>query len=782
MGRKISISAIVVFLLAMQGVKAQSDIAIGQWNTHFSYSEGLDLLQLGDEIFVATTNSLYSLDLKDGLCRRLGITEGLSDVGISRIYADDSLETVLICYANSNLDFYSKGQVYSLPDLYEKQMAGDKTIYNVCIRDHKAYLATGFGLMVVDMARHYIKESWTFQSQNQVLSVRDVCIKGDTIYAATAQGIYWNTLSNRKIAQFSTWIRCSADGLPADVQVDQLESYGDAVYAVRSAFLDNDTVWNADSTFHTEAVTRSNALYAYRNGRWMLQEIAGYEEVRNMCVSRGCLIVTYWNAAYAYTSLENGKLAKKIAFGSEEPQNALLGDDGYLWLADYEHGLVRQLWTDQPQYYNLEGPLTDGVWAMDANNSTLAVVHEAPHNGWTPVWSHILLSVYHNQRWINTYVDVAYRASMDVLLPSSDPRECYISSYLHGLLHLKGGEITLYDSLNSTLEPYYGNVRAGRMCMDSNRNLWVLNPLSSNPLCVKTPKGEWFRYNIRQTTGAVVGSILVDHRGWVWMTGNRESSLLLFDPHGTLANTSDDRLVQLNISLTEETGAFSYIYCIAEDKDGEIWLGTDKGIKIYYSPSRLFDYPGTLPYAPRVTMDSLTELLLYNEAISCIKVDPGNRKWIGTENAGVFLLSEDGETELLHFTKENSPLISNNVRDIAIVGSSGEVFIGTDKGLESFRYTATDPAKDYSHLKVFPNPVREDYTGWISICDLEDASEVKITDVHGGLVYRTLSNGGTAVWNGCRFDGRRVATGVYFVHVSDASGKEKSCGKILFIK
>ena len=145
-------------------------------------------------------------------------------------------------------------------------------------------------------------------------------------------------------------------------------------------------------------------------------------------------------------------------------------------------------------------------------------------------------------------------------------------------------------------------------------------------------------------------------------------------------------------------------------------------------------------------------------------------------------MSEDGETELLHFNTDNSPLISNNIRDIALIGSSGEVFIGTDKGLQSFRYTSSDPEPDYNRLKIFPNPVREGYTGLITIMGLVDDTEVKITDTRGGLVYRTTSNGGTAVWDGNRFDGKRAATGVYFIHVSDAAGTERSCGKLLFVK
>lgn len=764
-------------------LKAQSDIAVGQWKTYFSYAESIDLLQADGEIVVATPNTLYVLALSDGLCRRVGVTEGLSDVGVSHIHWNEKTRSVLVCYTNSNIDIYDGSGVFNIRDLYEKQISGDKTIYQACVSGNVAYLACGFGVMVLDMAKRYVQETWFFQYNGRTLAVKDVAVKGDTVWAATADGIYYNTLGNRRIAQFSTWLKMEGHGLPDSMDVNRLVVYDDALYALRGASVWHDTVWESDSTFHEDVVPRQNSIYVYRNGRWCLDSIFGYEEVRNIAVSNGCLMVTYWNKAVAYRMSADGRMVAVGAFGSPQPRNSLYGDDGYLWIADKEKGLVRQLWTDEPAYYTPEGPITDGVWAMDANCCALAVVHGSPHDGWTPNWSHIQLSVYNGQRWSNSYVDVSYRDAMDVLFPSADPSECYITSYLHGLLCLKDGVVRqVYDSTNSTLEPYYGHVRCGKMAMDSNGNLWVLNPLAVHPLSVRTPKGEWAALNTGAISGTIVGDLMVDRRGWIWISGNREKTLMILNPNGTPTVTSDDQLVQLNTSLTEETGAFTYIYSIVEDKNGQVWLGTDRGIKIYYSPSRLFAYPSTLPYAPRVMMDSLVELLLYHEAVTCICVDQGNRKWVGTDNAGLFLLSEDGEQELLHFTSENSPLISNNIRSIAVLGSTGEVFVGTDCGLESFRYTATDPADDYAQLKVFPNPVREDFDGYISICGLVDDSEVKITDTKGGLVYRTRSNGGTAVWDGRRFDGTRAATGVYFVHATDQFGQVKGKGKILFIK
>ena len=191
----------------MLSLKAQSDIAVGQWKTYFSYAESIDLLQADGEIVVATPNTLYVLALSDGLCRRVGVTEGLSDVGVSHIHWNEKTRSVLVCYTNSNIDIYDGSGVFNIRDLYEKQISGDKTIYQACVSGNVAYLACGFGVMVLDMAKRYVQETWFFQYNGRTLAVKDVAVKGDTVWAATADGIYYNTLGNRRIAQFSTWLK-----------------------------------------------------------------------------------------------------------------------------------------------------------------------------------------------------------------------------------------------------------------------------------------------------------------------------------------------------------------------------------------------------------------------------------------------------------------------------------------------------------------------------------------------------------------------------------------------
>ena len=223
------------------------------------------------------------------------------------------------------------------------------------------------------------------------------------------------------------------------------------------------------------------------------------------------------------------------------------------------------------------------------------------------------------------------------------------------------------------------------------------------------------------------------------------------------------------------------VYVIVSDLNGDIWVGTKKGICVFYSPSDVFSGYNFDAQQIIVEDNGFGQYLLESEEVSSIAIDGGNRKWIGTLNAGLYLLSEDGRSTIYHFTTDNSPLISNTILDLSINNSTSEIYIATDKGLMTFRNDATSSSITQSDLKIFPNPVREGYNGYISISGLVTDSEIKITDISGNLIFETRSNGGMAVWNGADKNNDRVGTGVYLIFSSDKTGREKTVGKILFV-
>ena len=163
-------------------------------------------------------------------------------------------------------------------------------------------------------------------------------------------------------------------------------------------------------------------------------------------------------------------------------------------------------------------------------------------------------------------------------------------------------------------------------------------------------------------------------------------------------------------------------------------------------------------------------------------VDNGNRKWIGTDGSGVYVLSEDNQEIVHQFNTSNSPLLSDKIYSIEINENTGEVFIGSDKGLVSYKGEATKGKDDYSDVYAYPNPVRPEHRDKVTITGLMDNSIVKITDLNGNLVYQTKSLGGQAIWNCRNTKGVRVASGVYLVLSATEDSKESIVTKIAVIK
>jgi hypothetical protein len=299
-------------------------------------------------------------------------------------------------------------------------------------------------------------------------------------------------------------------------------------------------------------------------------------------------------------------------------------------------------------------------------------------------------------------------------------------------------------------------------------------------------KGDkWTGFTIPIVNENDLGQILVNKSGQKWIQmryGNMNpNSILVFSDNGTPENPGDDQAKLLNSAVGTGNIPGNNVLAMTEDNNGEIWIGTEKGVAVFYSPENVFQ-PGQNFDAQRilVTQGSYVQYLLENETVTAIAVDGANQKWIGTDRGGVFLFSPDGTKQIYHFTAENSPLLSDRITCIAI-SKDGEVFYGTDKGVISFRAQATPGGDSNENVYAFPNPVKSDYEGYIAVKGLVDNAQVRITDINGVLVYSTRAEGGQAVWDGKNFDGRKAQTGVYLVYSASDTGTEKIVTKILII-
>jgi len=233
-----------------------------------------------------------------------------------------------------------------------------------------------------------------------------------------------------------------------------------------------------------------------------------------------------------------------------------------------------------------------------------------------------------------------------------------------------------------------------------------------------------------------------------------------------------------------ENKVISNVYSIAEDLDGNIWIGTDQGPLIYYNPERVFDddLKAYRINIPRNDGTGLGDYLLTTETITSIAIDGANRKWLGTTNSGAYHLSSDGTTLIKNFNEQNSPLLSNYIVSLAVDNKSGDIWFGTLKGIQSVRGEATTGEEKFTNVYTFPNPIKGDFTGNVTITGLMRDSQIRITDISGNLVYETVSDGGQATWDLKIYNGRRVATGVYLIFCSSSDGSQSYVTKMLVIR
>lgn len=382
------------------------------------------------------------------------------------------------------------------------------------------------------------------------------------------------------------------------------------------------------------------------------------------------------------------------------------------------------------------------------------------------------------------YVDVN---SVDV--DPLDPNHVFAGAK-SGLYEFQNGKfIKHYNSENSLITSFNNTSKNYQLItsvkFDTDGNLWMLNSQSpSNQSLIEyTKDGKWVSHHKPELYN--LGSLeclMQDSRGLLWFVNNFHGLPSIY-----CYQASTD---QLNIysSFVNEDGTIltpNYVRYVTEDKNHDIWIGTNLGPLLLYKKEITSDNPVfTQVKVPRNDGTNYADYLLNGVDISCIAIDGGNRKWFGTNGNGIYVISNDCLTQVYHFTTSNSNLLSNNIESIAINEQSGEVFVGTDKGLCSYMSDASSPNSEMTKDNVwaYPNPVKPNYMGRITITGLSFNADVKIVTANGILVNQGRSNGGIYTWDGKDQNGKKVASGVYMVETATSDGNKGTVCKIAIIK
>lgn len=762
---------LVSFCFSYTGLAQNS---MGNWRVHFSAKSTIGVANNSSSVFMATKNGIAKFDTEDNSISELTVTNGLSDLNISAIGDND--DVVLIGYLNGNLDVLIDNEIINVPWIKNAQVSGSKKINNFHFVEDRVYISTNIGVVIYSISKNEIEDTYY---PSLVPEINDVTIFNDTLFAASNNGVYMASINQNYLNDYTNWIKKT--NLPValiNAKFSEIETFQDYLF-----FSYDTDIFNGDTLFKMEK--NNEMINYYGNTPTTIQSVNSEGEE--------LIIAKQYNVLAYDSNLTETLNIFDFAFGILPSPIQSIKFKDYYWIADGNNGLikVKSTWEYSQVFSNT--PSTDGSYRLDIQYGKVMLASGGLtgnlHNNYFKGGVH----VFENEKWnnINATSQANYPLEMQdvisVAINPNDIEQMAFGSYsVGGMSIMNGGEITeSFNEFNSELESQIGNNGSHiipDMAYDTDGNLWVVNA-GVNPLKMLSKDGIWHSYSLGSLAkNKFPYRLMIDSKGnkWVAFSG---AGVVVFNENGTYTDVSDDDLVTLSTSPGYGSLPSSDVKSLAEDVDGEVWIGTETGMVVVYSTSSLFDgeYGDADAQEILLKYGEEVEVLLGESSITAIAVDGGNRKWIGTSSSGVFCLSPNGTEENYRFTTENSPLLSNGILDIKVDHSSGEVFFATESGLISYRADATLSDEKFSQVKVFPNPVKPDYRGLITIQGLGYESDVKITDVSGNLIYKTQSNGGTVVWDGNRLTGERVQSGVYLIWTASVTGKGKNVAKVVVI-
>jgi hypothetical protein len=500
-------------------------------------------------------------------------------------------------------------------------------------------------------------------------------------------------------------------------------------------------------------------------------------------------IINIYNANFSFFKSINIQSISKNNTDAIEDAN-----DKTYWIGDLYVGLFHYLnnaferLTPNSIHYN-------NAQSFAEKNNELWVAGGSLVDGYHYSFSAVGFYTFINEEWntIDRYSKPALDTVYDLVSVAVSPIEnkVYFGSFGWGLVEYNkdDGTINVFKKNNSTLSNVDGDptsVRVADVAFDSDNNLWMTNYGATNAVSVKKANGDWKSFRI-QTNTSNLGKLLVDKNNQLWMTTHEVGGttggggIAVFNRGSDIDNTADDKYRTLVKGGGSGNLPSNNVYALAEDKDGQIWVGTDVGVAVFSNAGEIIKGGDAEQIIVSNPSDSIAAYLFSSEVISDIKIDGANRKWVASTH-GVWLMSADGTKEIYHFSEDNSPLLSNRVNNIGINNTTGEVFFATENGVCSFKSTATGGGEKNEKVLVYPNPIPHNFVGTIAIRGLVDNAFVKITDTNGQLIYSTKALGGQAIWDGKNLKGEKTATGVYLVFCTNAEGSETTVAKILYEK
>ncbi len=796
----------VIFLLSLilTNFAFSQNTKIGEWAMHLNYTNINVITSSNNAIYVGTKSGLFSFSNNDNSITKFSKLDGLSSINITAInYSEGKL---LIGYNDGNIDIIENGNIINIPYIASANILGDKQIKNIFVDGELAYMSCSFGIVVINLPNKEIKETYYISNDGTATDVFNVHVFDDEInsnadvflsnkiFAATNKGLFYAD-KNSNLLDYSNW------NDQAQISLSKLSN--NYTYNLNSFSVNGLVGFDNKEGNGKGLIITTDIDYSKTPSPWPQNtefNLFKFESYGNYLSEDIAMFMVNFEVPGDITDLSYSPLNKKMVIVSDDNftqkvivldeifenilsvncssinntngdlvlNSAILANDynstSHMFLADEKLGLVlaknnNSYSINAIEFITPNGPAGTNIGSINSNNQSIMLTHGGKTQPWNNLYNYQEVSLLKDGYWSKSdkLIQLQIHDAIAVC-PGFEEDKFFVGTWNNGLLEFyRDSLINQYNTKNTNgaIETIANSdyIRIGGVDLDQNNALWLTNSQANKPL-VRFSNDTWTSFNVPNLpTNTMSGKIMCTSGGQKWIQLRDDGILVAREENKEIASKR----------LSTANGlASSAVNCFVEDNEGSIWVGTSQGLSIFYFPNEIFNNP---PYSAEYilieTEDGYVEKLFENTEILDIKVDGGNRKWIGTKTNGVFLISDDGTKQTYNFTAENSPLLSNTVYEIIINNISGEVFFATAQGLCSFRSNATESKESFNDVLVFPNPVRKDYPGEIAISGLSDESVVKITDISGNLVYETISFGGTATWDGLDRNGQRVRTGVY---------------------
>ena len=757
----------LLFLVVFQMTFAQTNLS---WQGYFSYTQIKDLTQSSTAIYAASENALFSKDGNTNILKTTTTIDGLSGETITSLYYSPTSNKTIVGYQNGLLIVINEadGSMLKVVDIVNKNISSNaKRINNFMEFDGITYIASDFGIVQFNLATAKFGDTYFIGDNGAELRVTQTTVFNGFIYAATSSGIKKGDLANPNLIDFNQWQQTATGdwtGIAAfQSQLYAINSVGYIhKYDVPTSTFNSFTTLPEPSTdFRSTSdyliITTTNDVYVY-NKQMVLQRQINRGQIAEI------------NSAFSCATIIND----------------------IIYIGTQENGLITTSLSSTATFENStpSGPSQNNIFSLQSTSTQLWTVYGDYDVSYNPYpLDDFGISKFSTSGWLNIpFNSVLGAKSMSrVAINPGNENEVYASSFFSGLLKIENDAPSiLYNQTNSALEslaisppnPSYIDIRINGSAFDKSGNLWVTNCRVVNGLKMLNSSGQWKSYAMDKIVSDYnsndFGTMVIDKYGTKWMATNKNGVIGF--------NESSNTFKKITFGTDQGNLPIQDVRTVAVDTKNQLWIGTTKGLRVLSNVNNFQTESQLTTQNIVILEDNLAQELLYEQFITDIEVDGANNKWIATADAGIFMVSPNGQETKYHFSTDNSPLPSNMINDISINSSTGEVFIATSKGLISFKGIATSASENLNNVYVYPNPVRPEYEGTVKINGLLNKANVKITDVAGNLVFEATTEGGTLEWDTTAFGKYKVASGVYMIFVSAQDGVETKVKKVMIIR